>query len=221
MNEPLQVPSATTGFRSTLATLSLVVLMQPHARGSAPSPEDLAQDSLRVAQTEQDQQSASPWREALLTAFTAEADAAARSEAARLFFLTTYKHRLADPRTAGASPSTDQARRDAKSFYKTWESLKAGCAKEGIAPLDLAEAVYKFTNSDWAPVSVAKGPGLDRVKTARQYRAWVTALLPVGRKAIQAKLEPREVWNRQAASYTVREPRDLEKAGLQPPQPRF
>lgn len=210
--------------RSAIATLTLVVLMHPDARGSAPSPEDLALDSLRITQTEQDQQTAAPWRESLVAAFAAEADTALRSEAVRLFFLTTYKHRLTRPKAAGSASASLPARHsldDAKGFYKAWVSLKTSCAKANLPPLDLTEAVYKFTNSDWAPVSVARGPGLDKVKTARDYRTWVTALIPVGRKALQAQLEPKEVWGRQAASYTVREPKDLEKAGLQPPQPRF
>lgn len=203
-----------------LATLTLVILMQENARGSAPSPEDLAQDSVRLSQMEKNQETAAPWKEALAAAFAAETDTTLRSEAVRLFFLTTYKHRLAAPKAAGSSASVN-AKADAKAFYKAWASLKAECAKAGLAPLDLAEAVYRLTNSDWAPVSVAKGPGLDKVKTAREYRAWVTALVPVGHRALQAQLDPKDVWNRQASSYTVREPKDLEKAGLQPPQPRF
>lgn len=209
---------------SAIATLTLVVLMHSDARGSAPSPEDLALDSLRITQTEKDQLAAAPWRESLAAAFAAESDTALRPEAVRLFFLATYKHRVAARKSAGPAgvpPSVHQFQADAKAFYKAWVSLKAGCAKAGLAPLDLAEAVYRFTNSDWAPVGAARGPGLDKVKTSRDYRAWVTALVPVGRKALQAELEPKEVWSRQAASYTVREPRDLEKAGLQPPQPRF
>lgn len=201
-----------------------MILMRYDVRGSAPSPEVLAQDSLRITQTEQDQLAADPWRESLAAAFAAEADTGLRSEAVRLFFLTTYKHHLAMPRATGsdgASQSAHRTQADAKAFYKTWVSLKTGCAKAGLAPLDLTEAVYKFTNSDWAPVSVARGPGLDKVKTARNYRTWVTALVPVGRRAMQAQLDPKEVWGRQAASYTVREPKDLEKAGLQPPKPRF
>ena len=204
--------------------------MQADARGSAPSPGDRARDSLRSERLERNLDRAAPWKGALALAFLAEPDSVLREEAVRLIFLATYKHRLAavgdsaGPAAAGkAAPPLDSARMrsEAEAFHKTWVRMKSASAKAGLPPLAMAEAIYKFTNSDWAPVGGARGPGLDRVETAKDYRAWVAALIPVGRKALAAGLDPAEVWSRQAASYAVREPKDLKSAPLQPPSPRF
>jgi hypothetical protein len=204
------------------------------SRGSAPSPEELAQDSLRAERMERDLERAAPWKEALVRAFMAEPDTALREEAVRLVFLTTYKHRLPGADTSGADTSgadssgtaatsrdSTRLRKDAQTFHRAWARLKSVSTKAGIPPLAVAEAVYRFTNSDWAPANGARGPGLDRVASAKDYRAWVDALVPVGRKALEAGLDPAVIWGRQAASYTVREPKDLKTAPLQPPQPRF
>lgn len=200
------------------------------ARGSAPSPDDLAQDSLRAERLERNLEQAAPWKEALARAFAAETDSTLREETVRLIFLTTYKHRLsaeddsAKAKAPGkAAPGGDPARlrQDAQAFLRVWTRMKTVAAKAGLPPMAMAEAIYCFTNSDWAPSNGARGPGLDRVATAKDYRAWVDALVPVGRKALKAGLDPAEVWIRQAASYAVRVPKDLENAPLQPPPPRF
>lgn len=213
--------------------------MHPEARGSAPSPEELAEDSLAFVRLERNLEQAAPWKEALARAFAAEPDTALREEVVRLIFLTTYKHRIpadtagaADsPGAAGAAgipgaagtagPDTAKLRKEAQTFHRAWIRLKKGSAQAGVPPLAVVEAIYRFTNSDWAPVNGARGPGLDKVVTAKDYRTWADALLPAGRKALAAGLDPAEVWNRQAAAYAVREPEDLKSAPLQPPPPRF
>ena len=55
--------------------------------------------------------------------------------------------------------------------------------KAKLNPVELAEAFYRFTNSDWAPVSLAKGPGLDKVATPKDYAAWAKAAIAAGKKA--------------------------------------
>lgn len=191
--------------------LTLVVLMQPTTRASAPSPQQLEQWKNHERQVKEKQERALPWKSALENAFSKES-----TEVVRFIFLTTYKHHVPD---SGMPPKGDE-KPAAEAFFKAWKKAKAACAKAGLQPLELAEAIYRFTNSDWAPVSVATGPGLDKVASAKDYEKWATAAIAAGRKARKGGLAPASVWSDQAASYQVQEPKDIAKVGLTPPRPR-
>jgi hypothetical protein len=197
---------------SVTIAISLVVLMQQPSRASAPSPDDLDNWKVHEDRLQTNLEKAIPWKTALTKVFAAEPESAVQ-----FIFLTTYKHRLPD---SGASEPGDFGKH-AKALYKTWKSVTKDCAKAKLDPTELAEAIYRFTNSDWAPVSLTKGPGLDKVATPKDYAAWAKAAIAVGKKARKAGLEPASVWQKQAASYQVSEPGDIAKTSLTPVQPRF
>ena len=192
--------------------ITLAVLMRQPARGSAPSPDDLENWKAYEVQLQANLEKALPWKTAVEKTFSAESE-----ESIRFIFLSTYKHRLPD---SGASKAQD-LEKGAKALFKTWKSVKKDCVKAKLNPVELAEAIYRFTNSDWAPVSLAKGPGLDKVATPKDYAAWAKAAIAAGKKARKAGLEPASAWQKQAASYQVSEPGDIAKTSLTAPQPRF
>lgn len=214
--------------RLSFAWLTLAVLMTQPAWASRPSPRQLAQDQTREARMEKSRAEAAPWRDSLAAAFAglptspALPDSAATAEAVRLVFLTTYKHHgpAGTAKPAGKSAAADSAA-SAASLAAAWTTLASECRAAKLAPLEMAEAIYRFTNSDWAPVSVATGPGLDKVKTATDYLLWGRAVIATGKKALASNAVPAEVWSRQAASYKVRKPADLAKVGINPPPVRF
>ena len=117
-----------------------------------------------------------------------------------------------------AAPEGQDAK--AKAFAKAWTGIRKSCSRAGLNPQELAEALYRFTNSDWAPVSATRGPGLDQVATPKGLVAWARAAIAAGRTARKAKLDPASVWRNQAESYDAPEPEDLEKVGLTPPPRR-
>ncbi len=189
--------------------LTLAVIMTGPARGSKPSPAQLAQNDSSQAQAERPREQAAPWKDSLAAAFAVLPDSAERTEATRLVFLATYKHH------------GNALAKDAAAFAAAWKALSETCRKSGLEPLEMGEAIYRFTNSDWAPVGGTTGPGLDRLKTAKDYKTWGKAVIASGKKAKAAKAIPAETWNKQAASYRVRLPADLAKVGLDPAPVRF
>jgi hypothetical protein len=195
----------------TLSVLFLVIIMSQPARGSAPSPDDLENWKVHEQQVKASLEKAAPWKAALEKAFTGEA-----SEIIGFVFLTTYKHHVSDTGTAkpGEKDST------AMDFFNTWRAVKKKSFKAKLNPIELAEAIYRFTNSDWAPVSLARGPGLDKVATPETYEIWADAAIASGKKALKAGLVPAATWSNQAASYQVREPGDIERTSLTAPRPR-
>jgi hypothetical protein len=192
--------------------ITLAVLMQQPSRASAPSPDEMDNWKVHEDRLQTNLENTIPWKTALIKVFVAEPESAVQ-----FIFLTTYKHRLPD---SGAS-EPEELGKHAKELFKTWKSLKRDCAKAKLDPTELAEAIYRFTNSDWAPVSLTKGPGLDKVATPKDYAAWAKAAIAAGKKAKKAGLEPASVWQKQAASYQVSVPGDIAKTSLTAVQPRF
>jgi hypothetical protein len=183
-------------------------------RAGPPSPDLIARfnkhrDSLALVR-----EHAAPWKGALAKAFAVEKDSALREQAADFIFLTTYKHYV-PARKPGKTATTTLARK-AAAFHAAWKALADSCGKAKLPSLELTEAIYRLTNSDWAPVSVAAGPGLNNVKTAGDYTAWGLALIDLGKRAQAAGLDPIRVWRAQAAGYKIRESKDLASAELQP-----
>jgi hypothetical protein len=193
--------------------VTLVVLMTGTGRASKPSPGQLAQDSIAQTEREHSKASAAPWQDSLTVACSGFADSNERAEAPRLLFLATYKH--------FGSGEQVKAAGKAAAFAEAWTTLAREGRAAGLDPVSIGEAIYRFTNSDWAPVSATKGPGLDRVKTAKDYLAWGRAVITAGKRALQVHADPSETWQRQAASYKVRKPADLAKVGLHPNPVRF
>lgn len=191
--------------------ISAALYIWSPASASAPSLDVL--DSWKEYERKIDEriEKAKPWKETLGKAFPGESE-----EVVKLFFLTTYKHYLPD---SGKLAKAGEGKA-AKGFYRVWVKAKAGCAKAGLDPVILATSVYELTNSDWAPVSVARGPGLDRVSTPKEYEKWVVALNTLGKKARRARLDTAEVWRAQSRSYQVSDPKDFAKSGLMPPRVR-
>lgn len=178
---------------------------------SAPSPEQLKKwaEVARISNLKKER--AAPWKLALAKAFRGESP-----EAVHQVFLATYKHYIPDSGQAEKSGSV----RAAMGFFKVWTGAKKDCAKADLDPVKMANALYKFTNSDWAPVGVALGPGLDRVMTPRDYESWAKAVVTQGKKARKAGLDPVAVWDAQANSLMVRDIKDFDKTGLNPPPVR-
>jgi phosphoglycolate phosphatase-like HAD superfamily hydrolase len=198
-------------FLIPLAMISVVLMQQP-ARASAPSPEDLDRWKIHEQQIDELLQKALPWKTEIEKVFSAES-----KEIVRFIFLTTYKHHVPD--SGRGKPSALEP--EAKAFLQTWKSASKACVKASVKPVDMADAIYRFTNSDWSSVSVATGPGLDKVAGPKDYQAWVNALIAVAKKAKKKGLDPASVWFNQAGSYQVHEPADLVKVGLNPTPPAF
>lgn len=181
------------------------------ALATAPSPEDLdkweAYEQARDARLEQ----AKPWEAALRKALPSEAESTVH-----FLFLTTYKHQVQD--SGQAAPKGQDAK--AKAFARAWAGIRKSCSQARLHPHELAEALYRFTNSDWAPMSVTRGPGLDQVATPKALETWAKAAIEAGRKAQKAKLDPASVWRAQAESYDAPKPEDLKRVGLTPPPRR-
>ena len=202
------------------AWLTMAVLMTQPARASRPSLQALAASKGRHAQMEKARLQAAPWRDSLSSAFAVISDSAERTEAIRMLFLTTYKHHLPTSIAKPAAKPADSTA-TASALATAWATMAVEARAAKLDPLEAAEAVYRFTNSDWAPVSATTGPGLDKVKSAKDYLVWGRAVIATGKKALAAKAVPADVWSRQAASYQVLEPADLPKVGLNPPRVRF
>lgn len=197
-----------------LAGLAMGVFMPQTARSGPPDPNLMKRFQARQDSLDRIREAAGPWKIALEKAFAAEADTGLGKEAAGFIFLSTYKH---------YQPPAD-ADRDAKAareFHETWRQLAGECAKAKLPPLEMTEAIYKLTNSDWAPVSFATGPGLDKLIGPADLRAWGQALIAFGKRARAAKKDPAGAWGLQAKSYRVHSPADLAKADLNPPPVKF
>jgi hypothetical protein len=197
---------------TAFAGILLGVLLQQPARGSAPSPEELDAWQAHEQSVKEAMAKAEPWKAAIAAEFAGEPE-----KAWNAVFLATYKHRLSDTGEAGAKARNSGA----KAMLKAWKTVKAQCAKAKLDPVELAEAIYRFTNSDWAPVGGAKGPGLDKLATAKDYLAWAEAAIAAGKRARKSKIPPAEAWSNAAESYQVREPGDLAKADLKKNPRRF
>ena len=170
-----------------------------------PSEEDLARWDEHVFQREKNIEQAMPWKDALGKALASEA-----VEIIQFIFLTTYKHHISDAEKGHAISLESEA----MDFLKRWKKVKEACKKAELDTSELTEAIYRFTNSDWAQVSAARGPGLDNVATAKEYQAWAMAVIAAGIKAIKAGRVPSSEWHNQARSYLIHEHRDLDKVTL-------
>lgn len=203
--------------------LTLAAIMQLPSRASAPSHEELEAWESREQQMKITQAKALPWKAALEKAFFIAATDTAHSGASsdtekivQFIFLTTYKHHIPVSVNGNIKPQA----KEAKAFHQAWIKIKAHCEKTELNPLELAEAIYRFTNSDWAPVSGTSGPGLDKVSTPKEYQAWANAAIAAGIKAKQAGQAPSAAWLNQASSYQVRLPKDIAKTSPTAIQPR-
>jgi|GEM_PF-5084703 len=187
--------------------------MQLPSRASAPSQEGLDSWETHEQQMRLIQAKALPWKAALDDAFSSY-DGGDSGNIVQFIFLATYKHHI--PGYTNGKPRE----KEAKAFSQAWTKIKAHCEKSDLNPQELAEAIYRFTNSDWAPVSATQGPGLDKVATPKEYQAWANAAITAGVKAKKAGLAPASAWLNQAASYQVHAPKDINKTSPSATQPR-
>ncbi|MBW8890225.1 MAG: hypothetical protein JF616_20925 [Fibrobacteres bacterium] len=197
-----------------IAALTLGVFMSQEARSAPPDPKLIKQFRALQDSLARVREAAGPWKRALERAFAKESDTALGRKAADLIFLSTYKH----------YPLPEKADRDLKAarrFYAAWKKLSGECVKAKLSPLELTQAIYQLTNSDWAPVSVTLGPGLDKLSEPADLREWGLALIAFGKRAKAEGMDPAASWDLQAESYLVREPGDLAKANLQPAPVKF
>lgn len=199
---------------SVTAGLAMGVFMSQEARSAPPNPELMKRFEARQDSLARVREAAGPWKAALEKAFATGADTGAGKEAANWIFLSTYKH-------YAPTGKPDRDLKNARRFRDTWKKLAVECAKAKQPPVGLAKAIYEFTNSDWAPVSFASGPGLDKLISPADLRAWGLALIAFGKRAQAAKMDPAVAWHIQTESYRVREPGDLAKAELNPPPVAF
>ncbi|MBW8890226.1 MAG: hypothetical protein JF616_20930 [Fibrobacteres bacterium] len=193
-----------------IAFLALGVFISQEARSSPPEPKLMKRFQARQDSLARAREAAGPWKAALEKAFATGADTISGKETANLIFLSTYKH-YSPPGKA------DRDLESAQRFLAAWKTLAVECTKANQPPLGLSRAIYELTNSDWAPVSFATGPGLDKLAAPADLRVWGLALIAFGKRAQAAKMDPAVAWRIQAKSYRVREPGDLAEAELNPP----
>jgi hypothetical protein len=188
----------------------------PAARGDKPSAEILKRWARHRAKIRQRMAAAKPWEKALEAAL-ARQGFKDRKALARWTLLATYKHyRPALHRGAAL-------RRWARDLARAWKQLQPRCRRLKLRNVDLAEAIYQLTNSDWEPVSCARGPGLNKVRTGAQYLAWGRALIRVATRARQARLNPVGVWHRIAVSLAFKTVAQLQNVNVRrvPPPPKY
>lgn len=193
-------------------TVTLALLLPAAALAAPPSPRDLERWAAHEKQRDARLERAAPWKAALDTAMPAEADSTRE-----ILFLITYKHHVQD----SGKPAPAGLAKRARAFAMTWAAIRKDCGKAKVDPHEVAQATYRLTNSDWAPVSAATGPGLDRVATPKDLKTWSDALVRVAKRARKAGMDPAQVWSDQAKSYDISKPADLEKAKLKPAPRRF
>lgn len=196
----------------TLPFVTLALLLPLAALAGPPSPRDLERWAAHEKQRDARLERAAPWKAALDSALTAEADSTRG-----ILFLITYKHHVQD---SGKPVPTGLAKR-ARAFARTWTAIRKDCGKAKLDPHEMAQAIYRLTNSDWAPVSATRGPGLDKVAAPKDLKTWSDALIRVSYRARKAGMDPASVWSNQASSYDISKPADLEKAKLTPSPRRF
>lgn len=188
-------------------SLACALFLAAASAAAPPSPKDLERWAIHERQRDARLERAEPWKSALAAALPAEADSTRD-----LLFLITYKHHVRD----SGEPAPTGLGRKARAFSKTWNAILRDCTKAGIRSHDLAQAIYRFTNSDWSPVSGSRGPGLDQVAAPSDLQSWARAVLATAAKARKAGMDPAQVWLDQAESYGVSSPADIAKVGLKP-----
>ncbi|MCP4161595.1 MAG: hypothetical protein GY760_16095 [Deltaproteobacteria bacterium] len=129
--------------------------------------------------------------------------------------LSTYKH-------FPPSKSLEELNITAKEFAIAISILKNLCEKNKLSLQKLTYTIYLLTNSDFEPVTCARGGGLDKLKTAKEFKIWGIALINLALLANKKGVDPYIIWNKHVMSTQVHTVEDIEKFGLNPPgQPKW
>jgi hypothetical protein len=178
---------------AVLSSITMTAAAGRFARARRPSRAMIEANAKKRAKISQKRKQAAPWGRALKKALYSLLKKR-KVQYPKLIiehtFWITYKH------YRPAHHTGRRLKKWALSFRKPWQKLIRGSKKLGVRPLQLARAIYKFTNSDYQPASCVDGQGQNKVRTAKQFLRWGQALLALGRRAKAAGKNPLKVWDR-------------------------